>query len=639
MPAHAAHMSILDLVIKRVSSQDDELRAILSDNRNMAYLGSIAPDMYFLAPDMSEEQRQLVHWLFDMYDDAIAPLLRVYEDHIKPVEEVLNEITEPVDVTLDTVTCGALQDLRDDADDLVTRATETMKTFLTNLATNTVNLFQLFTPPIQEGESEKDWFWFDMLHYRNTSDYVKEFVRSLPGPEAPRSKYEAGLAYAVGHLSHIAGDVTGHPYVNEIVGGPYRSHNRRHHIVENFIDVWTHNHYQGEELIGAKLHRKFVGGQTIDDLGTLRAVADGVLNPPGELAELFCRLESAFRATYRDVPHPTRLSSEFLTTEDINTAYWLSLAFLKMSTDCLLPPIEPPHEDLLEEINDLVSELRDAIGDTPEPPDAPDLCWSFWEDDCDFSWDAFKDFLDFIWESIVFTGKSLLWALNVLKELLEGVWCTIVESAFLPLKAILWLIRSLLTELYQNFRDGLVIAGIALPTVDFVENNPLGAAFTSARGPLESFKEFPHRQPKSSVIGGLLLPDDSHLEHPTTPGEHRLTMSGPYKEGELPTSFIEGTQIDEALLARFAQASSPQETRDIEIEALGSDDAIGNAVDYAADLVFRIYGMWKNAEDINIPNWNLDGDRGYGYKCWAAGNPTAVLPESESEVDEVYTSD
>ncbi len=639
MPAHATHMSILDLVIDRVHQIDPDLGNLLCDNRDVAYLGSVAPDMYFLAPDISDGQRDLMYWLIDMYDTAIAPVVDLYENYIKPVEKALDEFTEPVDVVLDAVTCGALRDLGDDADDLVERAKQTMLTFLTELATNSVNLFQIFTPPIQEGKHEKEWFWFDMLHYRNTSDYVVKCVQSLPGPQAPKEKYEIGLAYAMGHLTHIAGDVTGHPYVNEIVGGPYRSHNRRHHIVENFIDVWTHDHYHHEELIGAKLHRKFTGGELLDTLGTLRAVAENALNPPDRLRDLFRYLEMAFQTTYGAVPHPTRLSSEYLTDEDISMSYWLSLAFLKMSTDCVLPPIEAPYDDLLEEINNQMEDLNDAVGDRPEPPDGPDMCWSFWDDDCDFSWDAFEDFVDFVKESIQYLGESIVWALNVLKELLELIYCTVVEALFLPIRALLWLIRHLLTELYNSFREALVVAGIALPSVDYLENSPLGAKFTTALGTWESFKLFPHRQPPSSLIGGLLFPDDSHLVHPSTSGEHDLTMSGPYLEGRRPTSFIEDAMRDQSLLDRFIQPPTPRKTWDVERDALQQDTSIGSAVDYAVDLIFEVYGMWKDGNSIDLPNWNLDGDRGYGYKCWNTKYPNSVLPDSVENVREKYIQD
>lgn len=633
MPAHATHMEILDLVIEKVASQNPSLGQVLRDNRDIAYLGSIAPDIYFLAPDINDEQRDIMNYFLDLYDDVIKPVLEFYDDYIKPIEEGIETLVGPVDDLL----CNAITSLADDGEDMISRLQDAMLAGLSTLMAKTINFFELFTPPIQEGLPESDWFWFDMLHYRNTSDYVLNLINKLPGSDQPQSSYEVGLSYAMGHLSHIAADVTGHAFVNQIVGGPYRSHNRRHHIMENFMDVWAFDKYSGNELIGAKLHRRFTQGDTLDSLGTLRAVGDGILDPPQRLDTLLQLLETTFKDTYSSVPHPTRLEGDFLKKRDINMAYWLSLAFLKMSTDSLLPPIGYPTDDLLDEINRQVDELREAVSDTPDGPSAPDSCWSFWESDCDFSWDAFEDWLEFIGDSIVFLGECIVYALNILKELLETLTCALIHTAILPIKAAMWIIRDLLTELYYNFRDSLVIAGIALPSRDYVNNSPLGSQFTQSIGPSASFESYPRRQLSSTLVGGLLFPDNSHLEYPQSQGELPLTMNGPYIAGDLPESFIEDTPMDINLLNDFANAPSVTETRTIERHALDNGLAIGNAVDYSVKLILEAYEMWDSDANVELPNWNLDSDRGYGYKCWFTSNLESLDSESTAEVIDSYT--
>ena len=68
-------------------------------------------------------------------------------------------------------------------------------------------------------------------------------------------------AYALGYLTHLATDVTGHAFVNAISGGPFRTHWQRHHLVENHIDYLL-----------VPLRRRRAGAA---DDGRLRAV-DGV---------------------------------------------------------------------------------------------------------------------------------------------------------------------------------------------------------------------------------------------------------------------------------------------------------------------------------------------------------------------------
>jgi hypothetical protein len=48
--------------------------------------------------------------------------------------------------------------------------------------------------------------------------------------------------------------------VNEVVGGPYRSHNQRHHFTENILDVYLYDALRHEELAKENLHRKLPRG-------------------------------------------------------------------------------------------------------------------------------------------------------------------------------------------------------------------------------------------------------------------------------------------------------------------------------------------------------------------------------------------
>jgi hypothetical protein len=31
-------------------------------------------------------------------------------------------------------------------------------------------------PPLQGNYEEQDWFWFDMLHYRGTGDFIRALI-------------------------------------------------------------------------------------------------------------------------------------------------------------------------------------------------------------------------------------------------------------------------------------------------------------------------------------------------------------------------------------------------------------------------------------------------------------------------------
>lgn len=73
-----------------------------------------------------------------------------------------------------------------------------------------------------------------MLHYRATGQFARNFWSRAKMSTDPQQQ-----AYALGYITHLATDVTGHGFVNTLVGGPYRLHWQRHHLVENHMDcLW-----------------------------------------------------------------------------------------------------------------------------------------------------------------------------------------------------------------------------------------------------------------------------------------------------------------------------------------------------------------------------------------------------------------
>ena len=67
-----------------------------------------------------------------------------------------------------------------------------------------------------------------------------EFARAL----LDNAKSENQRAFALGWLTHVAASVTGEPFVNNIVGGPYRTHWWRNRLVQNFVDSWVYGRFE-----------------------------------------------------------------------------------------------------------------------------------------------------------------------------------------------------------------------------------------------------------------------------------------------------------------------------------------------------------------------------------------------------------
>ena len=75
-----------------------------------------------------------------------------------------------------------------------------------------------------------EWWWMDILHYRRTGAFAKALLNNASG--------SAQISYARGYMTHVAGDICGHPFINGLVDGPFRNHAYRHLVLETLADTW-----------------------------------------------------------------------------------------------------------------------------------------------------------------------------------------------------------------------------------------------------------------------------------------------------------------------------------------------------------------------------------------------------------------
>jgi hypothetical protein len=72
-----------------------------------------------------------------------------------------------------------------------------------------------------------------------------EFLRwhgssKFAGALMSHAKTDNQKAFALGWMTHVAALVTAEPFVNNIVGGPYRTHWWRNRLAQNFVDAWIY---------------------------------------------------------------------------------------------------------------------------------------------------------------------------------------------------------------------------------------------------------------------------------------------------------------------------------------------------------------------------------------------------------------
>ncbi len=107
--------------------------------------------------------------------------------------------------------------------------------------------------------------------------------------------------------------------------------------------------------------------------------------------------------------------------------------------------------------------------------------------------------------------------------------------------------------------------------------------------------------------------------HKTLGGREGRTVSGPYPSGAQPHDvfFRTGQPVTPGERTAYEVAQSPAVTDAINELVIGRDPAtdhspLGDAIPFAAYLVGRVL----DPDEGPVTDYNLDADRGYGYRCW-----------------------
>jgi hypothetical protein len=509
---------------------------LLRQHQAMAMLGAIGPDLFFWGPDY-----EFVRILKGIYE-AIDTVVQAYDAVVQPIED----LEEGVGHVLDMVTPASyrindafIQGLRDTTEllrqDVATGALSTalgVSNLLTDAAhvpSALTQIFNAFRPPRQRNESEANWYWFDMLHYRKTGDFARHLV------EQARGGTDRQRAYAYGYLSHIATDLTGHPYVNQIVGGPYRLHVQRHAIVENFIDTWAFQRRYGESI-----------NQTLVDRLGLR----NLKRMPRDIVDL---LDGAFRATY-----PLRgTRPEFLTADQIQETYQNFHLVLGYMEKLAIPyPTEP-----FDEIGRILAEVfQDLIEPPPAGPGAPSGMCSF--DDIwpvgttDKSRQCYDSFFRWLEDYFAYLGRFMEWLFDTVRDLIDLLSAATMAIPLGVAMAILYEAQVALYDILQTIRSALALGGLVNPEpgdLDSAHGRNFTTTFQNCVPDLSD--AYPART--APLVSPLVCPPrrDQHgvtLELPTTlPG-----FTQPGSADVTPFEFMRDAEfVDDTAYVSYAQAN------------------------------------------------------------------------------------
>lgn len=624
MPKYGIHHVVLtDAIGELLASASPAAQTAgveLASNHGMAMLGAVGPDLMFWAPDY-----EIVDRLYTFYKNYQA-VVDLYNDIVQPIRDIRDAIVEPIEDAVESLAPSTVAMIRT----LIEEMRETAELFKSAVSTGlfagvisganlltdaagfpslAASFFYFFRPPLQDGLAEDQWYWFDMLHYRNTGDYGRRLVANARTGSAQQR------AYAYGYLSHIATDLVGHAFVNQIVGGPYRLQVQRHVTVENFMDTWKFQDYYGEN-INQVLFDKF-------------GVPDTLPTDVGDL------IDQTLREVYGSVPHPQRLPGDgFLTRGQIDQTYEIFYEILQLMQNMAVARPEEPFSgvaDILE------GALQDLFESPPTPPSSPSGACSL-GDILSFgltasSRDCYEEFFDQLEDWLSYIGELLAWAFETLLDLFDLLLSVLLALPIMVLLAILYGLQLLLYEIYQTVRSVLALQGFIFPEPRDL-NDAHGRNLTT---PFQCGIVACIRETFASAIGNVNYPrwtnlTSSHLVCPGPIAEQPVTVPNfdPPLDTTTPNRFINETPLDLAALAAYAASPSPARTRALYRHCR----RIGNATDLTAWMigVAANPGSTGTERAIAFANWNLDSDRGYGYKTWRGDLPPVPAVPVTNEV-------
>lgn len=662
MPKYGVHSIIMEQAAEK---SGDKIKTLMETYRGAALLGAIGPDLLFFSPEYKA---------FDFFMSFAQGLLEVKKawgtikeainNVIEPIEEAIEEYAAPVVEAVDTVEkilpMSCIEGLVED----VMAAASTLKSAISNTlmvaADEGIDLIadaadlpsfshkvfdEMFTPEHQHGKREWDWYWFDMLHYRNSGLFAKNLLKFAD----PKNNVQ--MAYALGYMTHVAADVTGHAFLNRIVCGPYRMHPQRHVIIENFLDTVTYSNVYGTS-VNKELYDDLLSSMADPDYGvcSVDEYSQAVNSISTDIRDL---LDVAFRATYPTDPttetdtNPPRPS--FLSTGDISKTVENFLTTLMILRDSY---VEKP-EGLDERYQKVADTLNDILSQFEAPPSPPDIGNTRF---C-LDWDCVENFFENVADWLAWFGELAVWTFETIANALDLLLELACEALIAVVRAVMYLVEFLSYQLYEHMHFVLSLNGYVCPEATNVLDDPRGKSMihtgnttgnlyaTSLSSQLSYTATYPRTH---DHLGNALK---APATTPETPVTHFPKHTDDYATAYIwddPWRDNDGNTSVESVLTHYANAQTPADSQNLARPNDTSADTpgplrLGNAVDFASWMMknaLTIKAM-ESGDDSAIPdapshvvhcNWDLDSDRGYAYKQWC----TPDNPSSEHDLEEYY---
>jgi hypothetical protein len=620
-----------------------DLSRLMRENPNFAALGAVGPDLFFFLPDFRDFKGVPVASVLTGVLDFLEHMYDLLDPYVAKWEHYLGPVSEDTAEEMSRLTGG----LSETVGDITGELGSILVTLLEDLAIDFMDWWGLFSLGLNKGYDEQAYLWSDMLHYRDTGRFGHTLWELAKSDEQLQ-------AYALGYLTHLATDVTGHAVVNAISGGPFRTQWQRHHLAENHIDAywylldraanaprtmagyeqWTESAlyfdiaFDDMDDDAALMRPPIPTGRSMRENWVRKRLLDKDSKLPEDVAQLLLdTIEAVFYAGATEPPHPLILRPDVGSTGGrptvklIQEAYDVLFRYLKLSTTDGVNHELPPPPDVFPNLD------FPALSDPGDPLD---------ESDGDF-WDDVLDVILAIVSVILLIVEVAVWLATVLPAVLADV-------ATYPLRIALYYAFELpLYHALKAFRMTLVMTGYLHPMEDEIAQslvrvgNPMAGTWQQVLDEMDdtfgaTLPEKPAGDTSGEPWGDEHYPHQRDREqyhhpwdYPTSPLEKTHTAVGPAAVNQAPSWLFTEHLPDAEIRDDLEAATSPAQADKTGL-AVTPDRHMGDAVSFSKYVVW-LATRTQPPDDAHahthvvprpasLVDWNLDADRGYGYHCW-----------------------
>jgi len=664
MPAFGTHFLIIDKLVEHLEKSTDskfvKLAEIIKANLEYAYLGSAGPDLFYakdildyLEPAVTALRAALGEFYLEKFNDALDEAnkaLRDCGDSMIPGSATVCEAGRIVIEQLEAMT-GSAEQMGETVlfytVDVILSIIDIVKgSFVENMLD-----FKSSGGMRRGGEEDKDGgSRGSLLHRQISGNFLKQFLIRVWGKDTlveedlEDNDNGSALAYLTGFITHIAGDVMGHSYVNQVVGGPYRHHAWRHIFCERVLDkhLWGQIK-KGEDISSVNLANLV----PFDIRSTLAPLIADAYNSIVELRQSkevkYTKFDASCDPKLEEKEEDSRPIGDFITEDDIQgklVSYRALLSISSWTFNLEMP--QPPDILWLDEAVEKAWEKIEKMGDTLLPDDIDSVC------------DLIKALLAAI-VLIVYTVITLVDEILASIEsmaaggilytfylILLGMWY--VEHCIRELLVIfcvaypddLTMQEEMCTQFLSGIYDDLyprqrnvekhgdvvkTLINIQRETLDHIK----ASGFDCPDGFEEAFNEL-YKKYEGAEFNPEFL-DKNPFVYPSTPSEEPKTFSGPYTARE-PFSFIaDGPVIRGVNFSDLCKIQCPAEFEKLmekikkltvyESGTSDSDEGIKlDAVSLSSKLIQCLFESEDPEDPCKFVDWNLDSDRGFADLFW-----------------------